>query len=301
MKKRLFILVFALCSLSLQAWEVGDLYMDSTGVPGIVIYLDQTGAHGLIMSPCAPFYDPVDRIKSCNQIRKEDGSKFARKLYMKEAVRHGANPQDLEKYLEEANKLTDVVLAYMPDIPQRYRSKISEKEEREMLLNIARDINGFGIHNQQVIIDYCERNNIDMQYYFPNTEWAIRLGEGWFIPGNHELELACRSFSDGIGIPMGDNHEMQRRIIPLTWKTWYLWRSLITTCFEFTSSTCIDSPWEAQDDNKAKTIRVFGTHGDLYGGIRDNYYVLGTALGSHYYSLISNYQDWGRIVAFKYF
>ena len=51
--KKTFIVFAAMLvfSIAAKAWEVGDFYdQDPTGVPAVVVYVDESGEHGLIMS-----------------------------------------------------------------------------------------------------------------------------------------------------------------------------------------------------------------------------------------------------------
>lgn len=54
-----------------------------------------------------------------------------------------------------------------------------------------------GEENKVTIATYCQENNIDMATVFPNHYWASRLGEGWFIPGDKELEILARMMCAG--------------------------------------------------------------------------------------------------------
>ena len=54
MKKTIFFVAALVMSMVAKAWEVGDFYAnDPSGVPALVAYVDETGEHGLIMSPRA--------------------------------------------------------------------------------------------------------------------------------------------------------------------------------------------------------------------------------------------------------
>ena len=85
-----------------------------------------------------------------------------------------------------------------------YISKINEKQEREMLRKVAPRMTGYGAQDQQMIIDYCEENGVSLPVYFSSIDWALKLGDGWFIPGNYELELFASSISSGLGVRMSE-------------------------------------------------------------------------------------------------
>ena len=51
MKKTFIVLAAVLMAMTAKAWEVGDFYdQDPTGVPAVVVYVDESGEHGLILS-----------------------------------------------------------------------------------------------------------------------------------------------------------------------------------------------------------------------------------------------------------
>ncbi|MBE6195683.1 MAG: hypothetical protein E7137_01140 [Rikenellaceae bacterium] len=56
-----------------------------------------------------------------------------------------------------------------------------------------------GAENMKVIKEYCTKNDIDMNKYFPALVWAESLGEGWFVPGSYEAELYAKYIAFGVG------------------------------------------------------------------------------------------------------
>lgn len=187
MSKRLILFVPLLCCLPLLAEHIigqprmgteiaedhprttvqlGDvLVIDS--MPCLVIYVDSTGQHGLVMSPC------------CN-----DNSTII-----------GKNPHfryikgmDLEK----ANRMTPLCF---PD------SVVKEREMKKDIAALIADNSIYGQENAKLIREYCQRNNLDMAAHFPDQHWTTLLGEGWFIPGAYESELYAKFIMNGR--PMG--------------------------------------------------------------------------------------------------
>ena len=91
MKKLLFAVVALLCTLTADAYKVGDYY-EKDGLKGIVIRVDASGNHGLIMSldKCAKkWLDGKDEKFSTNAYYEDDGEK---------------NMAVIQKYIEENGK-----------------------------------------------------------------------------------------------------------------------------------------------------------------------------------------------------
>ena len=125
-----------------------------------------------------------------------------------------------------------------------------------------------------------------------------QLGEGWFIPGNEELELVVSSFTPGMG-KYQDLDESQQTVFDFNWKTWML--QSVYPVFRVRSSTFTESPWEEIGNNKDKTAQDIN---ELeHWNFQDNYYVLGWkgTFTKTCYVLIKNRQISGLITAFKYF
>ena len=52
---------------------------------------------------------------------------------------------------------------------------------------------------ERIFTQYCRDNGVDMAKMFPDFAWAKEIGEGWFIPGDAELEKIYRFISNGFG------------------------------------------------------------------------------------------------------
>lgn len=91
MKKILFAITAMLCALSANAYKVGDYY-EKDGLRGIVVRVDASGEHGLIMSleRCAKkWLDDGDEKFNTNAYYEDDGEK---------------NMAVIEKYIKENGK-----------------------------------------------------------------------------------------------------------------------------------------------------------------------------------------------------
>lgn len=298
--KRLF-LYFCFISVTIfaSAWEVGDWFVEeTTGMPVLVIYVDQSGEHGLLMAPAGGYTTKkslMHDIKSIQRTKKRY-NQVLQKRWKAEYVKHKVDFTYMDEYISQSDELFNAVIAWLPNMPLQSDSRIPEIEERKMLRNIAPEMTGNGQHDQQLIIDYCEQNGIDMSYYFYSIDWCQKLGEGWFIPGNEELELFASSFSAGLGVHM-TYAEVMKAVSVLSWKKWML-SSVFPT--KVRSSTFTECPWESFGNNKGKTATIIGRNDFNF---QDNYYVLDQSdmFGKYFYAFIRNDQYWGDVVAFKYF
>ena len=166
MKKCLMAL---LCLLALftkaQAFEIGDVAIVD-GFPVIVIYVDETGQHGLYMTGTAL---TVEQFVASNV----KANKAAEKYIAKQGIEMPAGMPSLKygmPYIEYAQKIK---------VPGKMKKQI----ENELLPNIG----GQGADNLKAVQKFCAERAIDMKTFFPLEYWATQLGEGWFIPGAEEI------------------------------------------------------------------------------------------------------------------
>ena len=308
MKKTFIVLAAMLVtSIAAKAWEVGDFYdQDPTGVPAVVVYVDESGEHGLIMSPRA--LTEKEYAKAEKEIYK--GKKMWDKWlpkFKKQAVKKGVEDQTIELEVVNSEKLFNALINYLPNAPRRFDGKLKEQEERKMIENIAAENTEFGESNQQAIISYCQANDIDIAMYFKNIDWAMQLGVGWFIPGNKELELFNAYFADGIGKKNKlDYKELDIRQQPYQLKVGVLngaWGFWMYPYYNILSSTALKSAWEETDNNTEKTGVIKTQNGSLWElADKDNYYALAQAFNNKYYYIFAkNWQENSVVVAFKRF
>lgn len=298
MKKNFLLVAFIALSTLVNAYEVGDWFFDpQTGVPSVVVFVDQTGAHGLIMSPAGGYSKEKSIARDIKNIKSH--KKTYSKLYLRreKAImsKYKIDITPVEGYKNQADELFDAVIEWLPSMPLMYASKINEKQEREMLSKVAPQMTGYGAQDQQMIIEYCEENGVSLPEYFSSIDWALKLGDGWFIPGNYELELFASSISSGLGVRMSEKEKWEKRR-EFRYKTWMLDYVYPTT---IRSSTSTESLWEEFDNNKGKTAKFVPGVGTIDFNSKDNYYVLEYTDWSYF--LIRNNLAWGNIVAFKYF
>lgn len=182
MKKTILVIASLLMSVMTKAWNVGDFYAnDPTGVPAIVVYVDESGEHGLIMAPHA--YSSEEYAKFCKTLNKN------RAKFEKRAEKIGT--------IDKREDQFTVVYEWLKTAPRYERQKVNKKSAAYQ--DVAQLNTRNGAENQKAIIKYCKDNNIEIGAYFFEAAWAAQLGEGWFIPGNSELELFCKHFGNGVG------------------------------------------------------------------------------------------------------
>ena len=149
---------------SAQRYEVGQLVPQGTW-NALVVYVDDSGEHGLLMSPTA----------------WREGTW---------ALKYAAKKAGME--------IGDFI-AMLP-LPLMSRGESDSKISKVMKDMMKQNLNGTnGVENCKNIADYCESNGIPMEAYFPELTWAASLGEGWFIPGTDELEIYANVIAKGLG------------------------------------------------------------------------------------------------------
>lgn len=166
MRKITLFITLMLCSwgISAKTYQVGDIVSQGTW-NALVIYVDQSGEHGLLMSPTALRFGTL-----------------AYKLAIKKS---GLSEEDFA-----AQSTLPIMAAGLGD----------EKIRKIQKAMLQENLNGTkGTENCQNIADYCASNGLPIDAYFPEVHWASQLGEGWFIPGMEELEIYANVIAQGVG------------------------------------------------------------------------------------------------------
>lgn len=327
MKKTFIVLAAMLVtSIAAKAWEVGDFYdQDPTGVPAVVVYVDDSGKHGLIMSPFAF----TDKLYKQWQKKKTfaKNKKFYDKWYVnkprKKLAKEGGDLSAFDAIVEENNRKYEQVMTWLENAPRLYDGKLKEKDERKAMEEFAGQNTEFGEENQKAVVAYCQENNVDITQYFRQNDWAMQLGAGWFIPGIHELELFNKYFAEGVGknykVPLHKTKEYTESISKpnlFQAKTWaYTGGVTLYPCNLVCSSTMVKSAWSETEGNKDKTGKyIVNNAGNGLIGLanviaqasdKDNYYTLcyfdNAMQGGFWWMFAYNAQQEGSWVAFKRF
>ena len=319
MKKIILMAAVLVTSLTAKAWKVGDFYPnDPTGVPAAVAYVDETGEHGLLISPVLFTQSELESMLK----RKEKEMKTQEKLMNKSMAKMGI---DLTAIPGGQEALESVKIPYNKTIEFLQQNttikdwKSHDKGHKAELFkkyidDLAAGNSEYGEQNTKAIFDYCAANSVDMELYFPAFSYAARLGDGWFVPGNYELEQISKVFVDAVG------EDAKYQESDIRNKRAYLQAMMFNTemfypiCYTLNSSTMVKSPWTA--DNKSKTCKAIsggsefglGPLGQLLmvaitASITETYYSLylrsGDITGKQYYAFCSNYS--GYIVSVKRF
>ena len=170
MKKYFLILSINLLSIiTIQAHKLGD-YIEFDGIPAFVFYVDDTGEHGLAMSMPAAYTD---------QLKKID--KYVKKGFVPDKMSQLA-----------LNGLTIDIESYSK------AGMLKSKNKEKFFTPLIPRLSEKGEENAIAIEAYCKEQNISMQEYFPWQYWATKLGAGWFIPGDSELELFAQYYVGGL-------------------------------------------------------------------------------------------------------
>ena len=201
---KLFLLaaIATCCCVNANAVELGD-YMEIDGVPSIVIYVDASGEHGMVMSAIAPLY--IERETNAAAATTAMNKINAQKIFSSKSWQEYKNKAREEYGIERA----DFEAAYLelPTFDYYKYYKHGTKNNKELkdkhLVNLAWQTTEYGKENAKVIRNYCEENDVDMETFFPDQYWAESLGEGWFIPGIAEIEL----YTDFLGQQTGISHK----------------------------------------------------------------------------------------------
>lgn len=274
MKKTFITLVAMLfTSFAAEALQVGDFYVDNqTGVPSIVVYLDASGQHGLLMAPQA--YSIKDYNDFCKLVNKN------RPKFEKRADKQ--NPP-IDKREEQFN----IVWEWLKTAPRYEKLKVNHKSP---IFNDVAALNTTkGVENQQAIIKYCKDNNVDLGAYFFEVNWAKQLGDGWFIPGNHELELFSLSFGNGLG----DDNKIK-------YQSWLDNHNSWLDRLGLMSLPSLHNNWM---DPHAMFPDYNINSSTLQPNSRTQYYKLNIAIKTPFavWYLYYGSEESGRVVAFKYF
>ncbi len=200
MKK--LILSFCLClatALGAQAQKLGD-YMVIDGVPSFVFYVDETGEHGLAMS--VPAVSKSVTSKDINTFLKHAERYSGMK---KDKWQEGEYDGLVEWYQNESSRFDK----------GSYSQALKENEnfKEELFTELVPRLGEEGEANATAIKEYCEEKNISMQEMFPWEYWASQLGEGWFIPGDKEIQLYATYYCGGLNKEnsMGGVHFVNKR------------------------------------------------------------------------------------------
>lgn len=156
-----------------QDYDYGSMMSFGDGTVGIIFYFDDTREHGLVFSTESKY--PAKYVER----KKNEAVKLNKKV-------KNLNIELDYSYLDE-------------DILPQPTEEISEKKLTSIYKEIAPNLGDDGEKNMAEIVKFCEEKGLSMQNYFPEHYWAKSLGDGWYIPGNKELELIAELLMGGLG------------------------------------------------------------------------------------------------------
>jgi len=147
-------------------------------VPAFVLYVDDSGQHGVIMS--IPAYG-----------RGAMSGSFGSQIWT------GKNSKKKEQ---------EAFWASHPDwICKSFDWKSKKKDMKKDVADYAQALADLeeilgpdGEKNTRAIEGYCAEKGLNMDKLFPEVKWARSLGEGWYVAGDDEIEKFASYYADGI-------------------------------------------------------------------------------------------------------
>lgn len=286
---KLFLLaIIAMCfCTNVNAVELGD-YMEIDGIPSVVIYVDASGEHGLVMSATA--HDSKE-------------AKVIKKYLDKTATRiNKLSKEGVDLSIVDFNYL-NLYLTLPPYSDKQYQKM--EKQIFKHLENLSGATSAYGKENAEIYANYCTENGLDMSIYFPDQAWAAELGNGWFIPGNAELEKYAefmgaeynnkktgfeisQTYKDAVNFIVDAYNNNNNGVVECWSPNHYrgIYGSLTHNLVKYLylpicvkSSTLINSSWSIEEENSGKVVDEIAN--DIKKGkLNTDYYALGTQIAA---------------------
>lgn len=156
--------------------KLGD-YIEINGVPAFVFSIDQTGEHGLAMT--------IPR----------NNHTFGLSKYSKRMTKVIDN-------MSEEGKLSSEEVAHLKEYFNSQGTAIvfkKDKELRPLYTELVGRLSDNGKVNAKQVNAFCEEKGISMKDFFPTFYAAKEQGEGWFLPGDKELEELAVFYLGGLG------------------------------------------------------------------------------------------------------
>ena len=302
----MFVSAFSL-TIYAQTYKLGDL-IEKDGIKALVVYVDESGEHGLMLSPRAYLGDECldepeitgvnasfERVKTQAKKSFDMNASVVQYKIKKACKKTGEDYIALsEKVIQSMRDSFDAQLELLDMVAQMPRLtcyvKHKDKEWNEMYQNILSSNSEYGKENTQAILDYCLKNDVSMQDWFPEYYWVTQLGQDWFIPGVHELELIGLQFVDqlGAGVKYSTNgfskektekHKKRRELERIWCHNWNYLPAIYPRAggagvimlstggtMLINSSTLSKSTWGTAKENKDKIVFNSG-NGSLIGTI----------------------------------
>lgn len=177
MKKLLLTAIILFVGIEVSAQKkLGD-YVEYDGVPAFIFSLDQTGEHGLAMTI------PQDN----NAFGLSKYSKRMAKVIKKMSEEGKLSSEEVTHFTEYFNSQGPVIVFK------------KDKELRPFYTELVERLSDNGKANAEQVEAFCEEKGISMMEFFPTFYAAKEQGEGWFLPGDKELEEFAIFYLGGLG------------------------------------------------------------------------------------------------------
>lgn len=155
--------------------KVGDVY-EVDGIKTIVIHVSDDGKSGIVTSGI--YNDSIDYLRP-----------FAKSYYKRGGI-------DIDKKEWNANKKSA--------IPKR-KEALKMFKKRKKMHELFSQFNKDGEHNFNIVAEFCEKNGLSMEKYFPEYAMVQEMGDDWYIPGYQEAEY----YVNMLGFRLGRNNKFK--------------------------------------------------------------------------------------------
>ena len=160
-----------------QKYTLGQ-FVEVDGIPAVVISVDESGEHGLMIS--APANRPEWNTK---------------KLWTGDVPK-----KEVDAAFQAYPKADCTKEGWIFKIKKSKELKEAEKLWMEVANDLWDRLGTDGETNTAMIKQYSAEKGCAVGKYFPWVEWALNLGEGWYSPGSAEVNNFATYYNpDGIG------------------------------------------------------------------------------------------------------
>ncbi len=179
MKKTLLTIaaIFTAATAANAQYKVGDC-ISINDVPAIVVSVDASGEHGLALQ--------LDRVLEQFEIEQNQAVSLENREEWKslsKAERKALRAEEAEKARVEREERINHMMAIIDRVGHDGGTSTSRN----------------GKVNMEAVEAYCAEKGLDIEKAFPEYAWVKSLGEGWYLPGDAELEVAYKFICGGFG------------------------------------------------------------------------------------------------------
>lgn len=212
--KKTFILLAAMLvtSIAAKAWEVGDYY-DADGIPSIIVYVDESGEHGLRMGP--RYFYTAERYKEALEQEEQRqnteanwvNSKFAQKQVNKQLDKHMETI--LANSPEGVNKEEVMRKIKMAQTPGGTETMLQQEQEKLLAMQ-----NNASPEDAELIKQGIAATEYDPYMAYKNALTFVDMQEYRFTDfSNRKLKVMKQNFKDLAATNTGSGYENTTNVI----------------------------------------------------------------------------------------